>query len=73
MNLDDFLLISEVEQDEEILDHGIFTGTYQRENLMYDIYRLYDFYVTVCYDPSINDRGKITANATTSFPDGDSA
>ncbi|MEO6000248.1 MAG: hypothetical protein ABIN89_25650 [Chitinophagaceae bacterium] len=73
MNLDGFLLISEVEQDEEILDHGIFIGTYQRDNLMVDIYRLYDFYVTMCYDPSINDRGEITASATISFPDGDGA
>ena len=71
MTLDSFLLISEVEQDEEILDHGLFIGTYQRDNLMYDIYHLHDFYVTICYDPATDDHGKITASATQTFPDGD--
>ena len=69
MTLNSFLSLSEVEQDEEIFDHGLFIKTFERNNYMYDIYRLHDFYVTIRYNLAKDDIGEISASATISFPD----
>ena len=54
MTLDQFELLSEPEQDEEILDHGVYLMNYVRGDIMYDVYKLSGFYVRYCYD-LIND------------------
>lgn len=49
MNITEFKALPETEQDEEVADHGIFLFTYNHENDLWDVYKLFDFFVKFCY------------------------
>ena len=51
--LNEFNLLSETEQDEIITDHGLFLINDVQGDNIYDVYKLFDYYVKICY--GVND------------------
>ena len=63
MNKDQFLLLSEPEREELILEEGFFLATYDEGDLISDVYRLYDFYVTFRYEVHKNETTTIDVHS----------
>ncbi|MEO5996411.1 MAG: hypothetical protein ABIN89_06770 [Chitinophagaceae bacterium] len=50
MNKDQFLALSEPEKEELIWEEGFFLATYDEGDMIRDVYKLFDFYVTFSYE-----------------------
>ena len=53
--LNEFSLLSQAEQDEIVTDHGLFLVNYVQGDLMFDVYKVFNFYVKISYD--LNEDG----------------
>jgi hypothetical protein len=67
MTLQQFRLLSKVEQDEHVTNHGIFLINYIDGDSMCDVYKLYEFYVKFCYDVNDDKDPEITIFASDKF------
>ena len=61
MNIDAFLLLTDIEKEEIIWEDGIFIATYDEDGTLYDVYHLYEFYVAFTYSLPRNEVTGITA------------
>ncbi|MEJ7738644.1 MAG: hypothetical protein WKF97_14540 [Chitinophagaceae bacterium] len=61
MTQQQFELLNQTEQDEEVLNQGVYLINYDQGNIMCDVYKLYHFFVKFCYDLNENTDPKITA------------
>ncbi len=50
MTIDSFNHLSFYQQDQEIIKHGIHLLDYDQENIAYEVYKLYGFYVKLRYE-----------------------
>lgn len=64
MTLDQFKLLTSPEQDEEVMNHGLFLINHIHGDTMCDVYRLYDFYVKFCYNVNNDDDPEIIVYST---------
>ena len=62
MKIDQFLLLSEPEKEELVWEEGFFLATYDEGDIMCDVYRLFDFYVTFSYELHKNETTNITVH-----------
>ena len=61
MTKNEFEELNEIEQDEEVLNHGVYLINYDQGNLMCDVYKLHHFFVKFCYKLTENKTPIITA------------
>ena len=61
MTLSEFKLFSEMEQDEMVLNHGIYLTTYVHGHTMFDVYKMDSFFVKLCNDLTKNKKPSIIA------------
>lgn len=59
MKIEEFDALTDVEQEEIIFDAGEFLGNDNIENMMFDIYRVNDFYVQFSYEMNKNEKATI--------------
>ena len=61
MKLENFKRLHEIEQDEIVTNSGTYLMNYVEGDYLYDVYKLYQFYVIFSYDLSENKNQSISA------------
>lgn len=61
MKIDHFKCLHEVEQEEVIANAGTYLTNYVEGDYIYDVYKLYQFYVIYSYDVTKNKNQSISA------------
>ena len=63
MTIDQFNVLNDAEKEQAVWRDGIFLSNYDESNSMFEVYRLFDFFVSFCYQLDKNEMAKITAHA----------
>lgn len=61
MTITEFQNLAEVEQEEQLNDHGTFLLNYYRNGNLYDVYKLHKFFVKIAYNTLRNKMWAIMA------------
>ena len=61
MTIEKFELLNDCDKEQVIWDHGTFLNNYNDDNDICDAYKLYDFFVSLCYELGKNEKAKISA------------
>ncbi|MEO5998165.1 MAG: hypothetical protein ABIN89_15580 [Chitinophagaceae bacterium] len=61
MTIEQFKLLNDSEKEQAVWRDGVFLSNYDEWNSMFEVYKLFNFYVSFCYQLDKNEMAEITA------------